>query len=144
MNEQNLKMRRWPKCMRSTPTRVAKRLCFNMDTWFGCTYARIDSQTNARTSCNHMLMDHSKIFARSMTIHMKLIFQVHMVLAQVSTSPTILHFDDSFSRGWGWCGHPKSYTSGWRQHTNKYKPRTNYMKSCQETTTRGELSPSWN
>jgi hypothetical protein len=43
-----------------------------------------------------------------------------------------------------WCGHPKIYTSGWRQHTNKYKLRTNYTKSYQETTTRGELSPSWN
>jgi hypothetical protein len=57
-----------------------------------------------------------------------------------------LRKDNSVSTSCGlfWCGHPKSYTSRWRQHTNKYKPRTNYTKSYQETTTRGELSPSWN
>jgi hypothetical protein len=69
-----------------------KKIVLNKDTWFGCTYARIDSQTNARTSWSHVLMDHANCFARSMTMHMKLVFQVHMVFAQVSTSPTLTPF----------------------------------------------------
>jgi hypothetical protein len=60
---------------------------------------------------------------------------------------SLVHFVSWFVTSFmifSWCGHPKSYTSGWRRHTNKSKPRTNYTKSCQETTTRGELSPSCN
>jgi hypothetical protein len=60
-------------------------LSLNKETWFGCTNARNDSQTKARASDSHVLMDHSKYFARSMTMHMKLIFQVHMLLVHIST-----------------------------------------------------------
>jgi hypothetical protein len=45
-------------------------------------------------------MDHSKCFPRSMTMPIKLIFQVHMVLVQTSMLPIYLHSLDLKSRGW--------------------------------------------
>jgi hypothetical protein len=89
MNEQKLTLRRWPRRTRSEPTRVARRLCLIKETWFGYTYARIVSPTNARASYSHALMDHSKCFARSMIMPMKLIFQVHMCRGQPWGSPLI-------------------------------------------------------
>ena len=56
-----------------------KRCYLNQMTWFGCTYGRIAFLNNARASCSPELTVHSKCFAKLMTMHMKLIFEILMV-----------------------------------------------------------------
>ena len=145
-------LRRWPRCMRSAPTGVARRCYLNQEIWFGCTYARIALLKNARASCSPEQMVHSKCFARSMTMHIKLIFQILMVWAQVSMSPIFLHSmdwwveDNSFSRGGWWWGHSnRAWYFKCQKFTiqhQRYKSRATYKMSCQETTRAGEFIPN--
>jgi hypothetical protein len=72
----------------------------NQETWFGCIYARIAFLNNMGASCSPELMVHSKCFARSKTMHMKLILHVHMVWVRVSMLPIYLHSLDWKSQGW--------------------------------------------
>jgi hypothetical protein len=76
-----------------------KKCYLRLEISFGYIYARIDSLNNARASCSPELMVPSKCFTRSMTMHMKLISQVHMVWVQALMSPTYLLTWDWTSRG---------------------------------------------
>jgi hypothetical protein len=65
--------------MKSVPTRVEDRYCSNQETWFGYIYTKKDFLINTKENYNHEFMVHSKCFARSITMLMKLIYQTLMV-----------------------------------------------------------------
>jgi hypothetical protein len=93
-------LRKWPRNMKSVPTRVKERCCSNQETWFGYIYAKKDFLNNAKANYNHELMVHSKCFAWSTTMLMKLICQILMVCVSVFMWPTSLLSLDWKSRGW--------------------------------------------
>jgi hypothetical protein len=85
--------------MKSVPTRVEERCCSNQKTWFKYIYANKDFLNDTKENYNHELMVHSKCFARSTIMLMKLICQILMVSVPFLMWPTSLLSLDWKSRG---------------------------------------------